>query len=104
PPAALPHSPVPVLPGFGAHPHREAGGEQKLERARLCDDASAGRDDEILVPAQHIIERLSLGAPEGLLAEHVEDLAQAGTAALLDLAVELDEGNPGTLGEQHPEV
>src|SRR5262249_35034645 len=87
---------------FGAHPHREAGCEQKLKRARLGDDAAAGCDDETLMPAQHIVERLTLGAAESLLAEHVEYLAQGGAAALLDLAVELDEGHAEALGEEPP--
>ena len=46
---------------------------------------------EMLVLAQHVVERLALGAAEGLLAEHLEDFAQRGAAALLDLAVEFDE-------------
>src|SRR5262249_55262927 len=87
---------------FGAHPHREAGCEQKLKRARLGDDAAAGCDDETLMPAQHLVEGLALGAAESLLAEHVEDLAQGGAAALLDLAVELDEGHVEALGEEPP--
>ena len=45
------------------------------------------------VLAQHVFQRLALGAAEGLLAEHVEDLAQWRAAAALDLAVELDEGH-----------
>ena len=43
--------------------------------------------------AQHVVECFALGAAEGLLTEHVEDFAQGGAAALLDLAVELDEGH-----------
>src|SRR5262245_38143357 len=89
---ALRHHAFHVLFRRGLHPDREAGREQKLERTRLGDDAARRRDHEAFVPAQHVVERLALGAPEGLLAEHVENLAQGGAAALLDLAVKLDEG------------
>src|SRR5262245_14761019 len=97
---ALRHHAFHVLLGCGLHPDREAGREQQLERARLGDDAARGRDHEAFVPAQHVVERLAFGAPEGLLAEHVEDLAQGCTAALLDLAVELDEGEAEPLGRE----
>ena len=52
---------------------------------------------------EHVLERLALGAAEGLLAEHVEDLGQRGAGAALDLTVKLDEGHAERLGRQRPE-
>ena len=53
--------------------------------------------------AQHVVERVTLGAAESLLAEHVEEFAQGGAAAPFDLAVEFDEGNAKLLREQGAE-
>src|SRR6478752_1112959 len=39
---ALRHHAVHMFGGFGADPHREAGGKQQFQRARLGDDASTG--------------------------------------------------------------
>src|SRR3954454_10304593 len=53
--------------------------------------------------AQHVFQRLALGAAKGFLAEHVENFAERGAAAAFDLAVELDEGNAQALGKQAAE-
>src|SRR6516162_9127355 len=92
-----------MLLRLGTHPNGKAGGQQQFERARLGDDAAASSDDEMQVLAEHLVERLALGAAEGLLAEHVEDFAQVCAAAPLNLAVELDEGHVEALGQQAAE-
>src|SRR6266496_2071620 len=77
--------------GIGLEPHGPAARGQQLERARLGDKAAAGRQHEARLALQHRFERGALVAAKHLLAEQLEQLAQADPALSLDLAVELDE-------------
>src|SRR5579875_1209164 len=92
PHVALFHDAFHVLLRRGAYPDGEAGRQEKLKGSRLGDDAAARRHDEGAVLTQDALQRFALRAAERLLAEHLEDLAQRGAAAPLDLAIEFDEG------------
>ena len=104
PHVALLHDPAHMVFRLRAHPDGEARRQQKFH---ACPGSVTIEPlvamTKCAVLAQHVLQRLALGAPEGLLAEHVEDLAQGRAAAPLDLAVELDEGHVELLRQQTAE-
>src|SRR5258708_33725017 len=96
---ALRKDPRHVLLGRGAQPDAAATLEQELEGTRIRHQAATGRDHGAPIVRQHALERAPLEAAKRVLSVHREHFAERRTGFLLDLAVELYEGQLERLRE-----